>query len=579
VSKGTAPATAVSREGKLARYLPILAWLPAYDRRWLAGDIAAGATVAAIVVPEGVAYAGLAGMPPQASLYAAPAALIAYAVFGRSRHMILGATSAVSIMSAAIVADFAQQGSDRFITLSIELAILAGALFVLFGILKLGFIAQFFSESVLKGFVFGLAMVIAIGQAAKLFGLERPEGNFFEKAWQIISHLGETNPWAFFIGATSLALLFGIERFAHRVPAALVALVYGIGLVTILGLGERLPIVGAIPGGLPLPEIPEIRLQELWALLPGALGLVLVTFAEHIGPVRQLAAKHRYDTDSNQELIALGASNLGAGLFQGFAQGGSLSRSAANDAAGARTQVSGLVAAGLVVVVTALFTPLFYNLPEATLGAIVIHAVWGLFDVAALRRFARLSRPDLAVALTALLGVLALDTLPGLLLAVSLSLVLLVYKASRPHIAVLGRSPDGRELGDVAQHRDYQTVPGVLIVRPDAPLFFANSTILRDAIREDVRAADPRPHAVLLDLEATSSLDVPTNDMLGELAEDLESEGVELRLARVRAPVRSLLHESGVATRIGDEKIHPRVEDGLAALQSPKQAESAEVGS
>jgi high affinity sulfate transporter 1 len=556
------------REHPLTRRIPIVGWLPRYDRHHLSGDAVAGATVAAIVVPEGVAYAGLAGMPPQASLYAAPVALIAYAVFGRSRHMIVGATSAVSIMSASTVAELALEGSDRFIALSTELALLVGLLFLLFGFLKLGFIAQFFSESVLKGFVFGLAMVIAIGQAAKLFGLERPEGNFFEKAWQIISHLGETNPWAFFIGATSLALLFGIERFAHRVPAALAALVYGIGLVSILGLGDRLPIVGAIPAGLPTPAIPELHLQDLVALLPGALGLLLVTFAEHIGPVRQLAAKHRYETDGNQELIALGAANVGAGFVRGFAQGGSLSRSAANDAAGGTSQVSGLVAAALVLLVAALFTPLFYNLPEATLGAIVIHAVWSLFDVDALRRYARLNRLDFVIAVAALLGVLALDTLPGLLIAVVLSLVLLIYKASRPHIATLGRSPDGTAIGDIAQHPDYRPAPGVLTVRPDAPLFFANGTVLRDAIREDVRAASPRPRAVLLDLEATSEIDIPTNDMLGELAEDLGAEGVELRLARVRAPVRRLLTASGVAARIGEAKIHPRVEDGLRALEA-----------
>ena len=556
------------RENALARRIPILGWLPRYDRHNLSGDIVAGATVAAIVVPEGVAYAGLAGMPPEAALYAAPAAMIAYAVFGRSRQMILGATSAVSIMSASVVAEFAPEGSEHFIVLSTTLAVLAGLLFLLFGFLKLGFIAQFFSESVLKGFVFGLALVIAIGQAAKLFGLERPEGNFFQKAWQIISHLGETNPWAFFIGATSLALLFGIERFAHRVPGALVALVYGIGLVTLLGLGDRLPIVGSIPAGLPTLTIPELRLQELWAMLPGALGLVLVAFAAHIGPVRQLATRHRDDTDSNQELIALGAANLASGFFRGFAQGGSLSRSAANDAAGGRSQVSSLVAAGLTLLVTALFTPLFYNLPEATLGAIVIHAVWSLFDVAALRRYARLNRPDLVVALAALLGVLTLDTLPGLLLAVVLSLILLVYHASRPHLATLGRAPDETHFGDLAQHPEYRPVPGVLIVRPDAALFFANGTVLRDAIREDVRSASPHPRAVLLDLEATSEIDIPTNDMLGQLAEDLEAEEVELRLARVRTRVRALLTASGVAARIGEDRIYQRVEDGLDGLQA-----------
>src|SRR2546423_6102552 len=555
--------------GWLSHYLPILSWLPLYQRSWLRFDLIAGATVWAVIVPEAVAYSQLAGVPPQAGLFAAPFLLLGYALFGTSRQLMVGATSASAVMLAGTVAVLAGSDPNKYAALMAGLTITVGIVVLLLGIARLGFIKNFLAESVLTGFIFGLALVIAIGQLPKLFGLPRVEGNFFEKLWQILGHLGSTNGWTLLAGVLSLALLFGFERFLPRVPASLVAVLFGILIVAVFGLDKQgVAIVGTIPRGLPLLSWPSLALSDYLGLLPGACGVVLVLYAEHISAAQKFAVKHHYDLDANQELIALGVSNSLAGLFGGFAGGGSLSKTTVNEVAGARTQMSGIVSLVLVLVTLLVLTPLFYYLPEATLGAIVIHAVWGLLDVGAMRRYWRLRKTSLVLALTALLGVLVFDILPGLLLAVVLSLVLLIYRASRPRGSILGKVPGKEAYGDIARHQENETVPGLLIFRLDAPIFFANDAPLRERLKELVRTTDPRPQAVLLDMEASSRLDISSADMLDELAGELKPEGVELLLANVRGPVLDLLQRSKVAAAIGEERIYPSIEEGVKAVKS-----------
>jgi len=444
------------------------------------------------------------------------------------------------------------------------LTITIGIVVLLLGIARLGFIKNFLAESVLTGFIFGLALVIAIGQLPKLFGLPRVEGDFFQKAWQIIIHLGSTNGWTLLVGVLSLALLFGLERFLPRVPASLVAVVFGVLVVALFGLNKHgVAIVGAIPRGLPTPSWPSIKVDDYLGLLPGALGVVLVLYAEHISAAQKFAVKHHYDLDANQELIALGVSNFLAGLFGGFAGGGSLSKTTVNDVAGARTQLSGIFSLVLVLVTLLVLTPLFYYLPEATLGAIVIHAVWGLLDVGEMRRYWRLRKTSFVLALVALLGVLVFDILPGLLLAVILSLLLLIYRASRPQGSILGKVPGKQAYGDIARHPQNETVSGLLIFRLNAPMFFANDAPLRERIKELVRTTDPSPRAILLDMEASSGLDISSADTLAELAGELKAEGVELLLANVRGPIRDMLRRSGVAQTIGEEHIYPTIDEGV----------------
>ena len=445
----------------LTRYLPILAWLPRYERSWLRLDLIAGLTVVALLIPEGMAYAQIAGMPPQTAFYAAPIGLLAFAIFGTSRQLVVAVSAIIATMSFATVSLIAAPGTSEFILLTAALAVLAGLIAILAGLLKLGRVAQFFSESVMIGFITGLALTVMVKQVPKLLGIEAGHGNFWERLYDIVIHLPETHRATLITGLLCLLLLIALEHYFHKIPAALVALVFGIGLSVLVGLEARgVEVIGDIPAGLAPPQWPAVGLQNWWLLFPGALGLALVNFAEAIGPVRSFAAAHRYKVNENQELIGLGAANLGAGLFQGFPIGSSLSKSAANDRAGAHSQMSGILAAGVTVVVALFFTPLFYSLPEAALGAIVLVAVSGMVKVAKLQHIWRVRRADFVLAVVALLAVLTFETLQALLIAVIVSLFALVWRVSQPRLAVLGRVPGRLDFGDIRRYPENQTVPG-----------------------------------------------------------------------------------------------------------------------
>ena len=546
---------AKSKSG-LARYLPILTWLPKYDRSWLRLDLIAGLTIVALLVPEGMAYAQIAGVPPQTAFYAAPIGLLAFAIFGSSRQLVVAVSAAIATMSYATVSLIVEPNTTEFIVMTAALALLAGLVSILAGALKLGRVAQFFSESVMVGFITGLAMVIAVKQLPKILGIEGGEGNFWERLYDVIIHLPETHLLTLLVGVTCLILLFAIEHFFEKIPAALVALVFGIAVSTIFGLEYLgVEIVGEIPAGLAPPQWPAITPQMWLLLLPGAVGLALVNFAEAIGPSRSFAAKHKYETDANQELIGLGAANFGAGLFQGFPIGSSLSKSAANDRAGAHSQMSGIIAAFLTVLVALFFTQFFYALPEATLGAIVIVAVSGMIKVPKLKHLYHVRRSDFTLAVVALLAVLTFETLEALLISVVVSLFALVWRASNLRLAILGREPNSLDFSDIQRHPENKTVSGLLMVRPENGLFFANAAGLREAIIAEISSSVEPVKAVLLDLGATTDLDVPSADMLAELGEELHSRNIRFMLTRVIMPVRQMLESAGAMEKIKPQDI------------------------
>ncbi|WP_163988483.1 SulP family inorganic anion transporter [Pyxidicoccus caerfyrddinensis] len=548
----------------LARAMPFVATVRGYQPAWLKRDLMGALTVTALLIPEGMAYAELAGLPPTAAFYAAPAGLVLYALFGSSRQLIVAVSAAVAVLSAATVGALAAAGSPRFVVLTAALALMAGLISLLAGVLRLGRIAQFFSSSVLTGFVFGLALIIAIKQVPKLFGIEGSKGNFFERVWFLVTHLGSTHLVTLLVGAGSLLMLLGLERVSKRLPAALVVLAVSIGVTALLGLDALgVHVVGKVQAGLVPPRVPDVGLRDLLGLLPGACGIALVAFAEAIGPARMLAGRHGYEVNANRELVGLGAANMGSGLMQGFSIGCSLSKSAANDAAGSRTEVSALLAAGFTLLVALFLTPVFRLLPEATLGAIVVVAVSGMMDVRELRRLYRMRRADFIGATVALVGVLALDVLPGLLVAVGLSLFLMVYRASVPRLSELGRDPGTLAFSDLRHTPRPLTVPGMLILRPDEGIFFANATSLRDEIIARLSRAPRRPQAVLLDLEVTADLDVPGADMLSSLRDELSQRGVTLMLARVIAPTRQILERTGVMAKVGAPNVYAQVLDAV----------------
>ena len=546
---------------QLNRYVPITAWLPTYPRDLLRGDIISGVTVWGVMVPVAMAYAQMAGLPPEVGLYTAFAALLGYAIFSTSRQLKVTASSTMAVMSAAVVGAMAAGDATRYAALSAALALTVGVILLLAGIVRLGFISDFLSKSVITGFVFGLALVIAIGQLPKLLGLPSGQGDFFEQCYQLITNLSQIKPYTLVVGVSALVVIFLVKRFFPRLPSGLVALVLGILAVSIFNLDEYgVSIVGAIPTGLPAPGLPQVSLGDLPYLITGAIGIVFLAVGESLGSARSFAAKHRYEINPDQELIALGTANISAGLFQGFTVDASLSSSATADEAGARTQLSSIVTAVLIIVTLLVLAPLFYNLPNAVLGAIVIASVIGLMDVAELKRLYASNRVDFVLAVVALFGVLTTDVLTGLLIAVFLSLLIILYRASRPYVAVLGKVP-GQEAtyGDVARHPENMQVPGLLIVRLDAPLYFLNANVARGQILGLVTASQPPPRAILFDLGASADLDVASLDMLKNLVRELEEAGVDVLLAEVRGKVRDRLRKASVMADIGENRIYQSV--------------------
>ena len=555
-------------------FVPILQWLPRYDRKWLRFDVIAGATVWGLLVPESIAYAGLAGLPPQAGLYTLLATLAAYAVFGTSRHLVAAATSAAAVLLASSVGGLAGADAARYMSDAAGLVIFCGGLFLIAGFLRLGFVAQFLSRPVMEGFVFGLAIFVTVSQLPKLFGIEKGSGDTIKQFIHLIGHLGDTSGATLAVGAGALVLLFAAERFAPKIPGGLVALVLGIVVSSALSLSEHgVKIVGHVPSGLPTPGVPSVHGGDVLPLITAAAGLLLVIFSESLGAADTFATKYGYEIDPNQELIALGVANAGSGLLGGLAGGGSLSQSAVNEGAGARSEVSPLIAALLILITVLVLTPLFKNLPEAVLAALIIHAVSHLWKVAELRRYYELQRLEFWLALATLLGVITIDVLPGLVIGVGAMLLLVIYRASKPQIGSLARVPgEPGAYGDIGRHPDYERIPGVLVLRFESPLFYANATPVRDEIKALVGACDPPPRAVVLDAGANDRLDVTSADMLTTLVSTMHSAGIDVALADVRQPVVRMARRSGLAKRLGDDRIFHTIDEAVQALARPTGA-------
>ena len=557
----------------------LFASLRGYERPWLRGDLLAGLTLWAILVPQALAYAGIAGVSPIVGLYAAPAALLLYAALGSSSVLVMGPMAATAVLSAATVGDLVPAGDAQFAALTAGLALVTGVAAVVAGFLRLGFLADFISQPVLKGFIIGLALTILIGQLPKLFGLHRGTGNFFEQAWHLITHLGDTQALTLLVGTLSLAVIVGLRRFAPGVPGSLVAVAGGIGAVKLLGLD--VPIIGSIGSGLPPLGVPDIGLADVGGLAAGGIGVMLIAFAEGLAAAKAYSTRDNQRIDPNRELIGLGSANLASGLSSGMVVSGSLSKTAVNASAGARTQLSALMAAGLTVIALLFLTGLFEDLPEATLAAVVIAAVIGLIDVPGLvelydtytkrlgRQFGWVARPDFIAAVAALLGVLVFETLAGLFIGISVSLLLLVYRASRPYVAVLGRTPDpDGAYRDIDRHQDAQATAGVVVLRIESGLYFANAENVRSRILDAAGAEGVR--AVIIDAETIPFVDITAARMLVAAHDELGVNGVRLVLARDVGQVRDLL---GCITRDGDlTASYPTIDAAVEALAGTHRA-------
>lgn len=544
---------------RFRRYVPILGWLPEYPRAWLRGDLIASITSWGVMVPVALAYAGLAGVPPEIGLATAFAAMAAYAVFGTSRYAKITTSSTMAVMSASVVAGLGFRDPASYVALTAALAIVVGLLLVAAGAARLGFISDFLSKAVVTGFIFGLAIVVIVGQLPKLLDVASRSGTVPERIVDLLGRLDEANPYSTVLGVSMLVLILVLRAVSRRIPGPLIALVIGIVAVPALGLEALgVSVVGEVATGLPLPSLPGIALADIPFLLVGAAGIVFLAVGESVGMARAYAARHGQRIDADQELLALGASNLAAGLFGGFAVDASMSQTATAESAGARTQLASLATAVLILLTLVALAPLFATLPSSVLAAIVIAASSSLLDVPELRRFWRWRRTDFVIAMVALVGVLVTDVLVGLVVAVLLSLGLLLYRASRPYVAELGRlSGSQGGFGDLVRHVDARPVPGVLILRLDAPLYFFNANVALGQILEIAGASDPPPAILVLEIAATSDLDVSTADMLFELHGELAANGIELRLAQVRAGVRDRMRATGLMETVGEAKVFP----------------------
>ena len=539
----------------------IAAWRRGYQSKWVVPDGIAGVTVWALLVPESMAYAAVAGVPVQYGLYSVPLAVLGYALFGGSRQLFVGPSSTVAVLAASTVAPLAASGSDDYIALIATLSILVGVLYVIFGLFRLGFVARFFAKPVLDGFIIGLGIFIAVGQVHKVVGLPSASGDTIEEAWNVIRHIGDWSGITTLVGVGALVLLFGLERISKKIPGAVVVVVVGLLVSKVADLSDHgVKVVGNVPSGFSFVPWSSISVDNVVDMVPGALGIIVVGFAQSIAITKALAAESGEKVNANQEMVGYGMASIGAGLLQGYTPTGSLSKTAAARDAGAKSPLAYLIAGCLIVATVLFLTGLFEQLPEAVLGAIVIHAVSGMIDFRKLTSLRAAKTPDFWAALGALAGVIALGILPGLAVGIGLSLVLFVHRLDHPHTAVLGRLPDGT-FADTT--RDPSAVPadGVLVYRLDAPLIFANADVVVEdlQLRALERATDRVRHGICLRDRH------PGRRRPGRLVRDLSEKGVTLVLAAPHAPVRDLLERLQVTQDFGPDGVFDSVAAALGA--------------
>jgi sulfate permease, SulP family len=561
------PISGLSRQMKLT--LPMPDWLKRYESKWLRGDALAGLTLAAYLLPAGLGDASLANLPPEAGLYACLFSGLVFWLLCSSRHTAITVTSAISLLVGASLGDIAGGDTTRFGALAAGTALLVAAIAFIAWLAKAGSIVNFISESVMIGFKCGVALYLTSTQLPKLFGIHGAHGDFWENSGHFLKHLHDTNPTSLAIGGTALAVLVLGKIFLKHKPVALFVVVGGIAASALFGFdAQGVKLLGAVPQGLPPLGLPAIHWADMNDLLPLALACFLLGAVETAAIGRTFAAKHGGRLDANQEFLALAAANLAAGLGRGFPVSGGMSQSLVNEGGGARTPLSGAIAAGIILVVVLFFSNLLSALPQPVLAAVVLVAVTGLFKFATLKQLRHTNRTEFVVAISALVGVLSSGLLRGVLIGAVISLVLLIGSASRPHVALLGRIPGTRRFSDRERHPDNELIPGILIFRPESGLFYFNMDHVRDTILDRVRAETTPPKLVVLDLSAAPRVDMHGAHMLAELAGELTAAGVRIQAVEARSSVRDRLRNEGVDEKLGMINRFTSVADAVEQSQN-----------
>jgi high affinity sulfate transporter 1 len=547
---------------QVARSLPGLRLLRGYERRWLRADVLAGAALTALLVPQGMAYAELAGLPPVTGLYTTVLALLAYAVFGPSRVLVLGPDSALGPLIAAAILPLlvADAGPADAVALAGMLAILMGALCLVAGLVRLGILAELLSKPVRVGFLNGIAVVVLVSQLPKLFGFSTDASGLLDQLEAFVRGVadGRTVSASLIIGLASLAVIVGVRAWAPRVPGVLLAVVGATVVTGVFALTDNgVVVVGAIPSGFPSPSIPDVSLDDIGSLLVAAAGIAFVTLTDTVTLSRSIAGERGEAVDANKEIAALGVANVAAGCFQGFPVSASASRTAVAGTAGARTQLTGVIGAAAIVVILVADGGLARNLPQSALAAILVAAAFRLFDVESMRWLWRVRRSELVLSVATLLGVALIGVLEGIVVAIALSLANFIRRSWRPYDAVLGRIPGRKGYHDVDRHPDAVQIPGLVLYRFDAPLFFANAELFALRVVEAVRDRGEPIRWVIVAAEPMTDVDTTAAEALERLLAELEHQGVELAFAEVKGPVKDRLRSYALYDRIGDDRFYP----------------------
>ncbi|HUX17654.1 MAG TPA: SulP family inorganic anion transporter [Acidithiobacillus sp.] len=555
----------------IARFIPGLALFSGVNPAQLRTEFVVAITVFAVLVPSAMAYGDLAGVTPVAGLYVALGAMVMYALFGTSKQLVTGPEATTAIMTAAAIAPLSGGDPLRYAALAALAAILVGVLALLARLARLGFITDFLSKPILVGYIFGTTLIVIGSQLGKMFGIKLESDQFFRQVFELISRLEEAHLITVAIGAVSMAVLFTIRRVNRKLPGPLIVVVFAIVLSAVFDLqANGVAIVGAVPAGLPQLTIPAVSLQDIFALLPAALALTILIYADEVLTARVFAARQGQKIDANQEFVAIGMANIGAGFLAGFPAATSASRTTVADQMGGKSQWVGLIAAALIIIFLLFFTPLLAPLPTVVLGAIIIIASFGLFDVATFRFLRRVNHAEFWLAVVTAFGVLTVGILQGILVAVMLSLINVIYHISRPHDALLDDvdAAGGTVYRGVADKETALTEPGLIVYRFDAPLVFANAAFFSERLEELVANAGAGLKCVIFDAEAISDFDSTAAEALENLDADLERLGVELWIARANKPLRDLLLVTGLTTRIGKENIYPSVRAAVTAYHA-----------
>lgn len=558
----------------LKDYMPILDWLPKYDKKWLKGDIGAGLTVGVMLIPQGLAYASIAGLPPVYGLYASIIPIIIYAIFGTSRQLAVGPVAMVSLLIATAIGSFEGLSTTDYIAYAILLAFLVGAFQFLLGVFRLGFLVNFLSHPVVSGFTSAAALIIGLSQLKDLLGINISRTHHInEIVIEAINRSDEINWGAIIIGITGILIIIGIKKINKSLPSQLFAVIFGIVVVSLFGLGSgdnAVNIVKEIPSSLPRFQIPIFDIEIIQVLIPMALTIAVVSFMESIAVAKAIQSKHRtYKVVPNQELISLGLANVFGSFFQSFATTGGFSRTAVNDQAGAKTGLASIISALLIIVTLLFLTPLFHNLPKAILASVIMVAVFGLIDIKEAIHLWKSNRTDFFLLLVTFIATLTIGIEQGIGIGVILSLAMVIYKTTKPHVAVLANIPGTHFYRNIERFKDELVIhDNILIVRFDAQLYFANVSFFKDTLEDLVLEKGKDLKLIIIDGESMNNLDSSGVHAILEVIDIYTSKNIEIIFTGIKGPVRDAMEKGGIIKKIGFDKFFMSIQEGVDYYES-----------